>query len=249
MKTSKIIAVALAVAAIAAVSCKKQQYPMYQAVVTVKTLEPSTDCVFQLDDKTILKPENISGKLYDREVRAMTVYYDKGEIQAPLGNKCQWHSVQVAAVDSIRTKAVVPSGALSNSGIEIVRTWMNTIEDGYLTLVFEAKWGNSDVPHLINLEKTDVPYVYTLKHDDNGDDLYTHYGQGVIAFDLHDQNLPTDTDKEFKFQIKYMGYNGKEKAVYFQYKDGAFTGPFKEPGEELGEEAESNASEVGFMFN
>lgn len=239
MKQKFFMMAAIAAACVFASSCKKSA-PLVQATVTVKSFEPAGECVLQLDDKTILKPSNMAKSPYEKETRAMVIYADNGDIKAPVGSLCQWKAVTIQDIAAILTKDPVASGeALSTDGLEIYRSWVNTIEDGYVTLAFEAKWGTSGRVHYINLEETAEPYTFVLKHDKNGDDGYLRFVSSLVAFDLHGL-LPEGKDEQ-RVYIQYEGYSGEQKSIYFQYKDGSFSGPYSEKPYELQAGARSDA--------
>lgn len=224
MKVKSIIfAVLAATALLATASCKKDA-PIMQATVTVKSFGPSEQCVLQVDDQTILKPENFAKNPYGKETRALINYIDKGVIETPAGSTCQWRLANVGYMDPILTKDPVEE-AVGNDGVEIYRSWANTIEDGYVTLAFEARWGVAGRVHYINLEKTEEPYRFTLKHNNNGDYGPVRFVSSLVAFNLH--GLLPDGAEEEDVYIDYAGYF-ESKTIYFHYKDGKFTGPFGE---------------------
>jgi len=220
MKTRRILCLALAVACISAVSCKKET-PYTEATVTVKTAD-SGECILQLDDNTVLKPQNLSNNPFGREVRAFIIYKN-GKTLKSSDSDYEYRSCTLGSIDSIRTKApVAPGKAKSDAGIEILRNWANSIEDGYLTLAFEAMWGLGPRVHYLNLETTDDPLVFVLKHDCNEDTDPVRFGSGLIAFDLH--SLPFPKSGNYDVTIKYQGYT-KEKAIVFHCVDGVFSRP------------------------
>lgn len=198
-----------------------------QATVTLKQGSDNA-VIMQVSDKDIIKP-TVDIKYPGRDVRAIVNYYDKGAIETPSGSTCSWRSAEISAMDTIRTKDPVLL-ALNNTGTEIYRSWANTIEDGYLTLVFVGKWGYPGTTHIMNLiYDEDTPYVYTLAHDLNGDSGLVRNGSGLIAFDLHGMLPETEGAKVV---INYQGYC-EAKSIYFILKDGAFYGPYSGNGAEL----------------
>jgi len=204
------------------VACKKSSsdYPFYEAVVTVKTAADNS-CYLQLNDTVALKVTNDEFKTnpYKKEVRAHAFYSDKGVINETAGGY-QWREVTLSAIDSILTKKPVASGPdYGNAGIEIYKSWVNSIEDGYLTLHFQAMWGTTGKVHRINLVKTSDPLVFELKHDNAGD-TEVGYSEGLIAFDLHDVPLPNTS--EFNITIKYQGYSAA-KELKFHCKNGIYS--------------------------
>lgn len=218
----KKILVFLAMASVLAVSCKKND-PVVNAVVTVKTNAVDNRCYFQLDDSTAVLPTNYSTNPYGTEVRAYTYYTDKGEISAPFATKSKtWRSAEVVGLSKILTKKPVDS-ATGIFPIEILRSWVNCIEDGYVTLRFVGPWGQSGLVHKINLERTSDPLVFNLKHDGGTDFGYMFNVRGTVAFDLHDMKVPASG--EYDVVINYTGYNEVAKKIKFHCKDGKYSAP------------------------
>jgi len=203
-----------------AVSCTKSQenYPMVQAVVTVKTANDNS-CFLQLNDEVALSPTNKSFQTnpFGKEVRAHVIYTDKGPIESIVGH--QWREVTINAIDTILTKKPVEKGPdYGDSSIEIMDSWMTVMEDGYLTLRFEAFWGAKGVIHRINLVKTDKSDHFTLCHDNAGDS-HLFRNAGLVAFDMHDLLPATDN---YTFYVEYQGYI-ETKVLKIQYLDGEYT--------------------------
>lgn len=218
MKTKTFILAALAAACMIPTSCKKS-VPMHQATVTV--MGTGKNFYLKLDQNTNLKPENIAVNPFNRQVRAIVIFEDKGSISVYSDNK-DWRSITVNAIDSILTKKPVASGsAKSTAPIELCRSWVNSFEDGYITLNFEGEWGDSGLPHILNLEKTDDPYTFILKHDCNGDVLRTHLVNGLVAFDL---NGLVPESGSFDIKVAYEGYV-REKTITFHVDNGVCTSP------------------------
>lgn len=229
MKTRSIILAVMAAASLLAVSCKKNNATYMQATATIKNLSNGS-CILQIDDKTVALPRNMKANVFKKEVRVFAHLNDYGAIDGPDGSPYLWRDVEVIQIDSIRTKKPVDA-AVSNAGIEIYNTWVNTIEDGYLTLAFEAQWGLGSKVHFLNLETTENPMVFKLKHDNNGDSIPAYVGSGMIAFDLHEY-LPR-TESDHSIIIEYRGYH-EAKAIEFRYTNGRYTGPYsKQPNLEM----------------
>ena len=126
--------------------------PVPNALVTVKPID-GAGFYMQLDDSTTLYPVNMAASPYgDKEVRALVCYREVEQV-----NDYYTKSVEVSWIDSILTKMSVPypaDGDVAEYGddpIEIVRDWVNIAEDGYLTLRFRTRWGNTGVAHYVNL--------------------------------------------------------------------------------------------------
>lgn len=187
------------------------------ALVTVKPIAPE-GFLMQLDDSTRLVPANMTKSPFgEKEVRALVNYKEE-----PGQNDT--HRVHINWIDSIRTKATVPSlGELDyktygNDPIEIVNDWVSVAEDGYLTLRVRTRWGNAHRPHYINLlTGTDAknPYVLELRHDAKGD-LGGSMGDALIAFNLRETLKGADTEK-VKFTLRWRSFSG-EKSTTFELK-------------------------------
>lgn len=219
MKIKTLLIAALAAACMIPTSCKKV-VPVHQATVTV--MGTGKDFYLKLDQHTNLKPENIAVNPFRRQVRAIVIYEDKGSIESFTLDGKDMRSITVNAIDSILTKKPVAARtAKSTSPIEICRSWVNSFEDGYITLNFEAEWGDSGLPHILNLEKTDDPYTFIFKHDCNGDVLRTHLVNGLVAFDL---NGLVPAAGSYDIKVAYEGYV-KEKTITFHVENGVCTSP------------------------
>lgn len=185
------------------------------ALVTVK---PTADSfILQLNDSVRLLPSNISKSPFgNKEVRALVNY----QVEEKSGNS-DWQSVHINWIDSIRTKAPVAfvtgkdDSVYGNDPIEIVNDWVTVAEDGYLTLRFRTRWGNTNKVHYVNLltgVNPDNPYELLLCHNANGD-TPVHVGDALIAFNLRDVMAGADTDK-VKFTLRWNSFNGMKKLEF-----------------------------------
>lgn len=191
--------------------------PMPNAVVTVKPIE-GAGFYMQLDDTTTLYPVNMASSPFGgKEVRALVCYHEVEQ-----ANDYYDKSVEVYWIDSILTKKAVPypaDGDVSEYGddpIEIVRDWVNIAEDGYLTLRFRTRWGDTKVAHYVNLltgVNPDDPYEVEFRHNAYGD-INGMEGDALVAFRLSD--LPDTGGKTVKLTLKYKSFSG-EKKVQFDY--------------------------------
>lgn len=191
--------------------------PVPNALVTVKPID-GAGFYMQLDDSTTLYPVNMAASPYgDKEVRALVCYREVEQV-----NDYYTKSVEVSWIDSILTKMSVPypaDGDVAEYGddpIEIVRDWVNIAEDGYLTLRFRTRWGNTGVAHYVNLltgVNPDDPYEVEFKHNAFGD-INGMEGDALVAFRLSD--LPDTGGKTVKLTLKYKSFTG-EKKVQFDY--------------------------------
>lgn len=98
--------------------------------------------------------------------------------------------------------------------VEIVNDWVTIAEDGYLTLRFRTKWGNSGIAHRVNLltgVNPDDPYEVEFRHDAEGDDE-RKWGDGLVAFSLKD--LPDTEGKTVTLKLRWQSYSGMKQANF-----------------------------------
>ena len=92
--------------------------------------------------------------------------------------------------------------------------WVTIAEDGYLTLRFRTKWGNSGIAHRVNLltgVNPDDPYEVEFRHDAEGDDE-RKWGDGLVAFSLKD--LPDTEGKTVTLKLRWQSYSGTKQANF-----------------------------------
>ena len=187
------------------------------ALVTVKPNIDNSAFYMQLNDEETLLATNIKTSPFGKkEVRAL-VNYTLERRKDPHYS----HLVWVNWIDSIRTKDMAPflgtqtAARYGNTPVEIVKDWVSLAEDGYLTLRFRTRWGNT-ARHSVNLvhtEDVNTPYCVTFYHNDNGDAKGT-VGDGLVAFRL--QNLPDTKGKTVLLTLRWLSYSG-EKSTVFKY--------------------------------
>ena len=224
MKQLKFLTIALlGAAAVNLASCNNDDAvyygPVYaNALVTVKPNPDNSDFYMQLDDSTTLKAVNLKKSPFGtKEVRALAnISYanaDAGEYDK---------SVFINWIDSILTKNTAPDlneeniAAYGNDPVEIVKDWVTIAEDGYLTLHFYTRWGNSGISHELNLVtglNPEDPYEVRFTHNAHGDGTY-YEGDGIVAFRL--QDLPDTKGETVKLTLKYDSFD-REKTIEFDY--------------------------------
>jgi hypothetical protein len=191
-------------------------YPGYlpNALVTVR---PAADGSFtmQLDDSTTLTPANMQQSPFgNKEVRALVNCY-KANSTTNDDNR-----VNIVWIDSIRTKLPVATTGndddktYGNDPIEIVRDWVTVAEDGYLTLRFRTRWGNSGRVHYINLvtgTNPDDPFDLVLRQDAKGD-TNGSWGDALIAFNLNE--LKRVHSDKVKLTLHWKSYSGEKSATF-----------------------------------
>lgn len=228
----KAILTLLAVAALLP-ACKKNSdsVKIVEGIVTVKG-EKGEECTLQLDDKTVLVPQNISTNPYNRQVRARILYGDKGTTDRN-EQDTEYRKVEVYRLDSILTKKPVPTlGAEQNdkvygtAPIGIYDTWATVVEDGYITIHFTGLWGAYPIleKHTVNLVSgTDAsdPLFFEFRHNYNDDKLAPtgYYRNGLVAFDVNDI-LGKINSNSFDITIKFIGFSTDDKRIRFHYDRG-----------------------------
>lgn len=225
MKSIKFMICALAfVAALATMqSCNNNEYYDYGLLrpTALVTVRPQADGSFfmQLDDFTVLYPENVSKSPFgDKEVRALVNYTISAEEE---DTRTSFANVNVNWIDSIRTKQPVEdlgetenNVTYGNDPIEIVRDWVTVAEDGYLTLRIRTRWGQRCTPHIISLVQgvnPDNPYEFDLHHNAQGD-TYGDMGDALIAFNLND--LPRDNGNEVTIKLNWRSFTGYKNTEF-----------------------------------
>lgn len=207
--------------------------PYPNGIVTVKT-DPATKKVFlQLDERTTLLPLNIKEHPFGgKQVRALVSF-----TEVTGAHEGFTKAVNVNWIDSILTKPTVPTLAddakeYGADPVDVTKEDM-LIEDGYLTLLFSARFGmRGGRPHRINLVRGSNPhdpYDLVLRHDARGDagGRETVIGRGYVAFDLRD--LPDTKGKQVTMTIRFASFGGAEKVIRLHYTTGKTTPPLKTP--------------------
>lgn len=191
------------------------------AIVTVKPIDDAS-CYLQLDDKTALWPVSFGKSPYgDKEVRAFANYK---EVEMPAGVDKEKYdkAVQINWLDSILTKAAVPTEGeeidkekYGTDPVEIFNDWMTVVEDGYITLHFYTLWGNSNIKHSVNLitgTNSEDPYEVVFRHNAFEDQCY-YKGDGIAAFRLN-EILPDTEGKTVTLTLKWESFNGTKSAEF-----------------------------------
>ena len=181
------------------------------------TVYPTSENSFkmQLDENTVLIPNNVKASPYkDKVVRALVNYEEVAKIaEDTLEVKLNW-------MDSIRTKKPLMLDDadkiidFENDPVEIVKDWVTIAEDGFLTLRIRTLWSPYCRHHTINLIgglNPENPYEFVLRHDANGD-YAMEYADALIAFDL---NEVFKDEEEIKLKLKWNSFSG-EKEVDFR---------------------------------
>lgn len=186
--------------------------PMYNALVTLKTNPTNGKLYIQLNDSTVINPDNMTQSPFGgKEVRALAnISFE--DVQPG-------HSILTARVnrlDSIRTKDMAADKASENDSIygtaplEIYNDWMTVAEDGYLTLHFRMNFSGRRV-HSLNLIKGSKPGEVILYHNDNGDGQGGRPANGLIAFKLNKTLLQ---ESNGTLTLKWKSFSGDKSAKF-----------------------------------
>ena len=207
-------------------SCNKNDnnnYDIYfpNALVTVKPVS-DTNFYLQLDDKTALLPVGTSKLPFGKkEVRAL-VNFTQTDMPEDADKDKYAGAVKINWIDSLLTKQPKPDmgedndKTYGNDPVEIMRSWMTVVEDGYITLDFSTVWGNSNIRHEVNLltgGNPENPYEVEFRHNAHGDNCGTT-GNGLVAFSLN--SLPDTEGETVKLTLKWNSFSGP-KSVEFDY--------------------------------
>lgn len=188
---------------------------MMNAMVTVKPNADNTAVTLQLDDYTVLHPENLQKSPFGtKEVRARACLDYKDS---------QKQHVDVVWLDSVLTKKLVKNQGsedenrktYGNDPLNILNDWITVAEDGYLTLHFATVFGNG-AQHKLNLVHRDdvnTPYYFTLYHDAQGD--FTGLEQdGIVAFKLYDLPALQEIDQPVQITLEWNTRVGTQTAKF-----------------------------------
>ena len=188
--------------------------PLMNAMVTVKPNADNTEVTLQLDDYTVIHPDNLQKSPFGtKEVRA----------RACLDYKNDDQHVDVVWLDSVLTKRLTKNlgneeenrKAYGNDPINILNDWITVAEDAYLTLHFATVFGNGS-QHKLNLVHRDdvnTPYYFTLYHDAQGD--FTGLEQdGIVAFKLYDLPALQEIDQPVHITLEWNTRLGTQSAKF-----------------------------------
>ena len=188
---------------------------MMNAMVTVKPNADNTAVTLQLDDYTVLHPENLQKSPFGtKEVRARACLDYKDS---------QKQHVDVVWLDSVLTKKLVKNQGsedenrktYGNDPLNILNDWITVAEDGYLTLHFATVFGNG-AQHKLNLvyrDDMETPYYFTLHHDAQGDFTGLE-GDGIVAFKLYDLPALQEIDQPVQITLECNTRVGTQTAKF-----------------------------------
>lgn len=201
------------------------------AVVTVKqvTDDDKKYFYFQLNDEEKLWPtDNGTVPFGGKEVRAF-VNYSETDMPEDADKDVFSKAVKVNWMDSILTKKPVVCSLAEEDGEDMAEKygkdpvalyvdWITNVEDGYLTIHFYTRGGNTGIRHELNLLtglNPDDPYEVYFKHNAHGDYSAAN-AQGFVAFRLED--LPDTEGETVDLTLKFDSFNGGTQTMKFKYR-------------------------------
>jgi len=208
-------------------SCKKNDSGvLVEAIVTCKN-SSSGSFYLQLDDKTILEPNNMTSSPYSEQTRAYVYFYDYNKVTE--SGDIQTRKVDITAMSKVLTKKPVASEGTEvdpvkygNDPMDIVNCYATVVEDGYITFYFRSPWGATGATHTFNLVKNvdpQNPYLFELRQNYNGDiPAVSVYLFGTVAFDISD--IISDKEKTYEISVRHIGTDNITKTAKFNYKFG-----------------------------
>lgn len=176
----------------------------FRAIVTVKQDESGT-IYFQLDDNTVLFPYNYNMP-YNGMERIIC-----GLAVANGANEChvQW-------MDFLEKGDISYTQDAIDDGLDIIDDWMTSVEDGFLTIHYNAWWGNGTNPHLLLVKPSANTYELTIVHQMNGDEPLEK-ADALVYFDIND--ILPDTEGTYKdLTIKWKSIEGAAKSKTFRFR-------------------------------
>ena len=184
----------------------------YTAIVSVK-VSPTDTVYFQADEQTRLFPLRDRDSFRGLERILCGIRISKETVPN------YGYLTEVLWYDSLDkgTTTSVPSVA-GEDPVEVVSDWMTSCEDGYLTLHYEAWWGERTLPHafyLVTGLNPDDPYELWLRHDAKGDGRLKK-ADSLVYFDL--QSLPDPGDGSVTLTLKWKNGEGKTLDKQFAFK-------------------------------
>ena len=176
----------------------------FRAIVTVKQ-DASGTIYFQLDDNTVLFPYNYNMPFNGMERIICGLAVANG------ANEChvQW-------MDFLEKGDISYTQDAIDDGLDIIDDWMTSVEDGFLTIHYNAWWGNGTNPHLLLVKPSANTYELTIVHQMNGDEPLEK-ADALVYFDIND--ILPNTEGTYKdLTIKWKSIEGAAKSKTFRFR-------------------------------
>ena len=182
----------------------------FNAIATIKK-SPTDTVYFQLNDSTTVYPSNYQ-KAYTRMERLF------GRVN--ISNKPTGSFKYTCRVDGAEPleEGTVSSSAKGDDPIDVLDDWMTSVEDGFLTVHYDAMWGNSPTIHnfsIVTGTNPGNPYELVLRHDANGD-AKDEKGDGLVCFDIN--SLPSTGGQYKELTLKWNSLEGTACERQFKFK-------------------------------
>ena len=182
----------------------------FNAIATIKKT-PTDSVYFQLNDSTTVYPTNYQDA-YTRMERVIGRVHVFDRHTGRFNYTC-W----VEWAEPLE-EGTVSSSAKGDDPIDVLDDWMTSVEDGFLTVHYDAMWGRSATIHSFSIvtgTNSGNPYELVLKHNANGDGA-EQKGDGLVFFDIN--SLP-DTGGQYKqLTLKWNDLEGKACERQFKFK-------------------------------
>ena len=182
----------------------------FNAIATIKKT-PSDTVFFQLNDSTTVYPSNYQNA-YTRMERIIGCVHVSDQPTGSFKYTC-W----VDWAESLE-EGTVSSSAKGEDPIDVLDDWMTAVEDGYLTIHYDAMWGSSATIHnfsIVTGSNPANPYELLLKHNANGDAM-DQRGDGLVYFDIN--SLPDTGGQYIQLTLKWKNLEGSASERQFKFK-------------------------------
>lgn len=235
MKTIRLSALAMAIPVMLVFqSCLNDKWDSYDdsryranAIVTVKPLEDG-GFYMQLDEQTTVYPANMDSSPYKEKTR---VFANLTKVPMPADASGEAADYDIAAdvnwfrdmlnKDMVQVPETVTDldAEYGKDPVDIMASWMTSVEDGYFTIHFETYSRGAGTTHEVNLIQPDPdkPYELEFRHNAEGDTYGTRVWS-IAAFDL--TAFQFKEGEEVTFTLKWNSYDGV-RTHQFRYVPGA----------------------------
>ena len=185
---------------------------VYTAIVSVK-VSPTDTVYFQADEQTRLFPmwDRDAYRGLERIVCGVRIFKETVPNYGYLTDVLWYDSLDKGTTTS-------SASVVGDDPVEVLSDWRTSCEDGYLTLHYEAWWGEGSLPHafyLVTGLNPDDPYEVWLRHDAKGDGRKKK-ADSLVYFDL--QSLPDPGNGSVTLTLKWKNGEGKTLDKPFTFK-------------------------------
>ena len=184
----------------------------YTAIVTVKW-SPAGVVYFQADEQTRLLPAG-DPEVYkglERIICGVRIHEFSNPDLEYLADVLWFEALDKGTMTS-------DTGVSGTDPVWVLSDWMTSCEDGYLTLHYEAWWGQRTDPHafyLVTGLNPEDPYEVWLRHDARGDG-HQQKADSLVYFDL--QSLPDTGGQYVTLTLKWTNGEGQVAERQFPFR-------------------------------